>query len=372
MVSTTKKVEPKVFTSLQFGRAIAALIVLLRHCATTMAEPKYWNHSWLRYVHFGHSGVEIFFVLSGIVILYAHWDDLGKPARVGRYAWKRVKRIYPIYWVALAITLIPIILVSSFGKGYERQPIVILQSVLLLHLFTTKSVLGVAWTLYHEIMFYAVFACVILSRRWGGVLLSLWMAASVYAIISPVANPVLAEYISPLHLLFGIGMCAVWFMRRKTAQGVPLLVVGLLGFIACSAYDTIMLTDNVDLLNVGYGASAALMLCGGMFLEKEGRLHVPALWKLLGDASYSIYLIHLVVVSVLAKVLFSLWKHVHTPMIFSYSIIVIGAMVAGVGFHLYVEKPLLRLVNGGNLFQRERRPVNGVRPAMEQSARKAV
>ena len=61
---------------------------------------------------FGHAGVDLFFVISGFIILFVHYDDIGRPERVGRYLGRRLSRIMPAYWVALTFTI-----VLSLGGG---------------------------------------------------------------------------------------------------------------------------------------------------------------------------------------------------------------------------------------------------------------
>ncbi|MFX8653275.1 acyltransferase family protein, partial [Acinetobacter baumannii] len=51
----------------------------------------------------GRWGVCFFFVLSGFIIAHVHWKDLGSPDRVSGFLWRRLVRIFPTYWLALAI-----------------------------------------------------------------------------------------------------------------------------------------------------------------------------------------------------------------------------------------------------------------------------
>jgi peptidoglycan/LPS O-acetylase OafA/YrhL len=341
MPPTTANTRLKVFTSLQAGRAIAAIIVVFHHCGVILNNPKYWHTSWAEYVYCGRSGVEIFFVLSGIVILYAHTRDIGNPAKLGSYLWKRTRRIYPIYWIVMLATMPVFVLIPSFGRGSERQPMVILQSILLLPLQSMNRVLPVSWTLFHEIMFYAVFSTVILNRRIGAAVVTVWIAASAYALVFPFANPVVAAYLSPLHLLFAFGMGVTLFVRRYSIPGWPIALAGLAGFIVCCVRDNQIQDDNYMPLAVAYGAFATLMLCGAMLMEQRGQLRSPAWLVLIGDASYSIYLVHFPVVSAGAKVLYPIWKHFKTPLIVPYLLLVILGMALGLVVHLLVEKPLL-------------------------------
>jgi exopolysaccharide production protein ExoZ len=335
-----------VFVSLQGARALAALIVVFFHCQVVMSLPKYWNHSLSRYFLFGHSGVEVFFVLSGIVILHAHLNDIGKPARIASFFWKRFRRIYPVYWLFLLAILPVYLLIPSFGIGYERVPIVMLQSFLLVYLSRTETILPVAWTLCHEVMFYVVFASLLLNRKLGTILISLWIAASACALLvwSP-PNLVALQYISPLHLLFGFGMVVLLLVRNISLPGWPLVLAGLAGFIACALYENHSGVEASFLLDVGYGIGAALVLCGAMFMELQGRLPIPRFLKLLGDASYAIYLAHYPAMSMLAKVFYPLWKRYPLPYIFPVVAMVATSTAIGVLIHLWIEKPVLRMLS---------------------------
>src|SRR5580698_4161777 len=104
------------YGSLQAGRGIAALMVVLFHTIIFFA-----GDSWDRYsLHLAFRtaglalGVEYFFVLSGAVILLAHRDDIGHIATVPSYLWKRFRRVYPIYWIVLTA----VVLEYALRPGY--------------------------------------------------------------------------------------------------------------------------------------------------------------------------------------------------------------------------------------------------------------
>jgi peptidoglycan/LPS O-acetylase OafA/YrhL len=318
-------------------------MVVLYHCGGLAALPKYWNRAWGQYFIWGHSGVNFFFVLSGVVILYAHWNDVGRPAALATYAVKRIRRIYPLYWIVLAVIIPVYFLIPSFGAASERNPLVIFESVVLVHFRHSESVLSVGWTLYHEVMFYALFAIVILNRRLGTILLSLWMAASTYCLVWPPANSILEIYISPLHLLFGFGICVLLFVRRTKASGMPFALIGAAGFIACCVGEG-MAGNAAPYLNLLYGLFAALALGGCMLLEQQGSLAVPGILKSLGDASYSIYLVHFPVLSLLAKIMYRGCNRLRVPVVIPFLLLAIAGVAVGVAVHHFVEKPLLQLL----------------------------
>jgi exopolysaccharide production protein ExoZ len=286
------KSERKVFASLQAGRGIAAVAVVVHHAADYFGDPRFWADSWYpRHFDFGAFGVEFFFVLSGIVILLAHWKDQGEVNSFRSYAVRRLRRIYPVYWIVLAAAITTLQFKPMLGAGFERDGWVILSSILLVHLGSLETIIHVAWTLFHEMMFYVLFSAVILSRIFGYSLLGLWFAASALMLVIPFGGPFLQEYLSPLHLLFVLGMLIAVLIRRE------------------------------------------VRLQAGLFL---------AWMNFLGDASYSIYLVHFPLLSLTARVCFLFSQRVTIPVWALLTLQVLFAVAAGISFHLGIEKPLLR------------------------------
>ena len=88
------------YGTLQSCRAFAAVLVVLFHLGGTIALPKYFGiDGFAAPFAFGHAGVDLFFVLSGYIIVTVHWQDFGKPDRLIGYLKKRAARIYPVYWL---------------------------------------------------------------------------------------------------------------------------------------------------------------------------------------------------------------------------------------------------------------------------------
>jgi exopolysaccharide production protein ExoZ len=332
----------KVFQSLQAGRGLAALMVIFYHCEGIISLSKYWHFS-RHYFRFGASGVDFFFVLSGIVIFHAHQHDVGRPGKLREYAWKRFRRIYPIYWVVLLAMLPLYFALPSFGNGFEREPSAILQSFLLMPFSRIETIIPVAWTLYHEVMFYVVFSYLLVSRRLGVTVLTLWFSASVLALLFPPHNALVATYFSPLHLLFGIGLLIPMALHRVTFSGLPLAIAGVAGFVACCVLQDLGRPGTPN-LSLAFGGFSALTMMGLMLLEKTTRLQFPKFLIFLGDASYSIYLVHYIALSASAKIVYRTLLHHPVPMAVPFTVMAITALGFGIAVHLFVEKPLLRLL----------------------------
>lgn len=164
-----------VIQSLQVFRGFAALAVVAHHAViSTDAFVGVVPPHVASILGKGHLGVDFFFVLSGFIIMYAHMGDSRSALAVRRYTFKRLIRIFPPY-LPLSIGMIALYAVlpgfsASGGRDFS------LMSSLLLLPADRPPALSVAWTLVHEMQFYAVFLLFFLSRRllvaalllWGG------------------------------------------------------------------------------------------------------------------------------------------------------------------------------------------------------------
>lgn len=337
--------RPK-YLSLQAGRAVAAIMVVIYHAGHFIADPLRWNRPAIfGYCTGGALGVEAFFVLSGIVILSAHWWDIGRPSTVFSYLWKRFRRIYPIYWFALVVTLLSQIHTNDPQYAYQRRPLAVLSAVLLVNI-RPESIIAVAWTLHHELMFYLVFSATLVRRTLGSALLGLWFAMSLFHLSAPINS---LSMFSPLHLLFAMGMLGAWLLKRGT---VP-LPWALLGF------GSVGLVSIIVAMGLGYAlpgtpllAGFASLLCfiGASRLELQGGIRIAGWVAFLGDASYSIYLIHFGVLSKLSGLFFRWNTHASLPILFWMCLMAVCGVAAGCLMHIAVERPLLHWLS-------QRRPV---------------
>ena len=316
--------------SLQAGRAIAALSVVLLHVAYyfSMYEK---NPLYLRVFHFGHYGVSFFFVLSGIVILLAHWKDIGQPRAWKTYAWKRFRRIYPIYWCVLAMILLTI----PFDPNLPRSFWAITSSILLVHIRSFDSVLVLGWTLFCEITFYGVFSLIILNRRIGLATLAAWLAGCVWYAFHLHYHNWLVFYLLPLQVLFAFGMFVALAHKHNWIRYEPwLLAIGglILAWILYRAWSRPFFFDDV-----WSGIGCAFIVAALIGWEQRDRLHVPASLLFLGDASYSIYLMHLPVLAFITRR--SLRLHIPLPFLFLLDALI--ATAAGIALYLAAERPIL-------------------------------
>jgi exopolysaccharide production protein ExoZ len=108
--------------------------------------------------------VDIFFVLSGFIMVYTCWPLFGSPSACLGFFRSRVLSIYPLHLVCLAVLLSVWFLVIGY-RSLSFDSIDLLSSIFLLPF--GRQIHGVTWTLVHEMIFYALFAVFLLisSRR---------------------------------------------------------------------------------------------------------------------------------------------------------------------------------------------------------------
>ena len=339
----------------QVCRGIAALLVLLFHDAITYFPLYSGAYDRGRIdgrtpFDFGHAGVDFFFVLSGFIILWAHWSDLGRPARLGRYAWRRFVRIYPTLWIALAFILPIYFLRPDMGGGYERDLSVIVKS-LTLWPQTHLPIIPPAWSLSHEMVFYGLFALTIVHVRAGILAFALWFGVIVAVAVFGSGFPL--SFIGHAHnLQFFLGLGAALYLRRYRTP-MPWLIAGLGAalFVGTGMVETyypdparIGLSFAGLTAKLAYGLGSMLILLGVVEIERTRRLAVPALLVLLGEASYSVYLLHNALLSAAARTLRAIGLNEIVAGWPAFVLLALIATAGGVAFHLIFERPILKVL----------------------------
>lgn len=335
----------KKLRSLETVRAVAALLVVFYHVNVIFTQ-RAGAAAFGGAFDYGLRGVDLFFVLSGFIICHVHAGDIGKPRALGAYLFNRVTRLYPA--VVIITTCAMFIYLYGFGGGEKAgklQTWNIVASYTLLPQFG-DPLLNVTWTLKYEVFFYAMFALLIVNRRLGLVLMILWQLLVALAALSVVKVPGLAGfYLKPFCLEFGVGMlCAASvglaarrpLLQNSAAQWVILLSgVGL--FIAgmTAGHDA-----GRSVLYCGIGSG--LIITGLVLLEDHTRIRVPWLLTRIGGASYSVYLVHFSVITLIAALLVRVhWSAFSDPL---FALVALIAVAAGIAFDGWVDQPIQRIL----------------------------
>jgi len=338
--------ERATITSLQACRAVAALIVVLRHTsigifAFPSGLPKYFESRPFGHLFdFGLAGVDFFFVLSGFIMMHANRDALGNPRQLPSYLWKRFTRIYLPYWLVLLFILPVYFIVPRFGNGHEREPWTIVTSVFLLPHADPYFVLGVAWTLVYEVFFYLLFALLIVERRLGLVVLSVWIGLILTQFhVATFPWSFLANYIN-LRFVAGIGAALVVERFRLPVPRL-LAVLGTVLFVGTGTLDTYAGPLPYYQQAIGYTLGSVLTIAGLVQAERAGTIFMPRWLSFLGDASYAIYLVHFPALSVLAKLARTMRLDAILPGAALFLLLALGAVAVSCSFYQWVERPVL-------------------------------
>jgi exopolysaccharide production protein ExoZ len=195
------------------------------------------------------------------------------------------------------------------------------------------------WTLCYEMMFYLVFTLVLfLSERWRfGVLVGALVAIVAMHFVLPAGyaqaftDPVVIEFAA------GVVVGSLWLRGARLPLGVALAMVGA-GFLLLAAGP---LFDAGLPRALRWGLPAALIVAGAVFAERARPFKPAALPTFLGDASYSIYLWH-VVVGVLAT---GVVLRIGIPSALQPATILVATVALSAMLYLIVEKPLIGLLH---------------------------
>lgn len=299
--------------SLQGLRGAAVLGVVLFHMASV--EAKYSGGDLLlpALVNFFQLGVDLFFVISGFVMVIVTRGRFQNAVQTRRFVFNRLSRIYPNYWLYFFITLgvtlaMPGVVNTSHGSSN------LLMSFLLLPNDRVLLVM-VAWSLVFELWFYLVFTGLLFFReKHLPVLLALWAIGLVA--FNGLANwqdfnPALKIMLHPYALEFIAGSALALFFYSKHSAKVPtawvwttLLIALLAGFPLIYGYKLFFAEGLVRMLSVGlvFGAVVGSLA----LLERRKLIRVPVFLVFTGDMSYTIYLSHLLVLGVIGH----LWQRI--------------------------------------------------------------
>jgi peptidoglycan/LPS O-acetylase OafA/YrhL len=216
--------------SLDGLRLLAALMVCLYHfagrggtvAASWHQSPGLLFPSLSRAAVYGCLGVQFFFVISGFVICMSSWGRT-----LGDFFRSRVARLYPAYWAALFLVTAAALVLPDVLR--PPRPDEFLVNLTMLQQPTgVPRVLGVCWTLWVEVRFYALFALLVVRRgvtyRRVVVFCCLWTLACAVARVAD--TPLTDELVMPDDAPFFIGGLALYLIHR---YGSDLLLWGIAG-----------------------------------------------------------------------------------------------------------------------------------------------
>ena len=339
---------------LEACRAVAALLIVLFH-ATQLFNEKFNQNFLFGLFRFGSSGVDFFFVLSGFILFLSQSHNIGNNTQWQPFIFKRLTRIYPVYWLINFIVILIYFLIPTFGRGYERNLDVIIKSLLLIPQ-GNAPILVVAWFLSHIIFFYLLFTLLIaLNSQFLTFILTTWLGMTViFTAISIGGFTIFQDNIfvrflfSHYNLEFVGGCAAAYFLKRRSISRKNALNIFYAGIVL---FFTFGLLQNYSLINDNqhltkyyglftYFIASLMIVIGGASINFDTQSKLKPLLLSVGAGSYVIYLIHYPVLSALVKVI--TLTRINDYFIQSIAMVIacVIAVLTGYIFHAYVERKL--------------------------------
>jgi exopolysaccharide production protein ExoZ len=325
--------------SVEALRAVAAGAVVVHHALFMLVHNA--GYSFVVWES-GAAGVDLFFCISGFVMTYAHAGDFQTPHASRSFLLRRLIRIAPLYWLVTTFVVAGLWFVPQLFPNLRFDWLNVILSYAFLLSRTSNgditTVVSVGWTLCFEAYFYVIFAILLnWPRRYF-----LFVAAVIFAsgILLGLAGlpipPPATVAVRPLliEFLFGvvIGLVSLKGKTLPFSLSIP-LVIGSAVVLGISAP-----SDDWRRLAM-WGLPCAMILAAGLSWERYG-MRVPRWLIALGASSYSLYLVHHLVISLVGKV-WSVFRLSYIPPVVPGVVAFVAALVVAHVIYLWVERPLI-------------------------------
>jgi peptidoglycan/LPS O-acetylase OafA/YrhL len=328
-------------------RAVAALLVVAYHAVDqwTTHMPgypigDYWPN--------GSAGVDVFFVISGLVMTISAQRNAGRPHPARTFSKDRIIRIVPLYWIITALKIAAVVALPALASRTTLDPFYVLGSFALLPVRDAtgviRPVLPVGWTLTYEMLFYILVATALMIRTpLTRVCVPVLVVFAVLAFAIPAggfANTIVLEF------LFGIAIGSA-IPRLQSLSPVIGGTVGLVAFVLL----LVIPVESGLLRPLTWGLPAACIVAAAVSTERSIRQRLPRWLLAAGNASYATYLTHGFVVPAVfilcARSIHLDWAGLGVSIIVS----LVVSLIVGQVVHHIIEQPLL-------LRLRTRRPIS--------------
>jgi exopolysaccharide production protein ExoZ len=333
----TRPVGGRKYLGLQILRFTAAFMVLITH-STFYASERLDKHFpvWEK----GASGVGLFFVLSGFVMIYSSVKLFDNRDGWKIFAERRIVRIVPIYWIATSFKVIALFLTAGYILHSQFRVGNTIESYLFLPAYNSEGdiapVLGVGWTLNFEMFFYFLFSLSLFFRvnvyKFVGAILAL---LAVGAFFRQPNWPAASFYLDTrvLQFFFGMLIAKVCLTGKHIPKylAILLLVLGFIGLLG-------PWPPLAQLHGLQFEFAAALIVYSIASLE-DSLTRIPWIVLYGADASYAIYLFHPFLAPAVPVAFLKL--HIANPWLCVVCSVILG-LVGGCLIHQFVEAPITK------------------------------
>jgi exopolysaccharide production protein ExoZ len=348
--ATSLSVQPatlrSTLSSIQWLRAIAAIMVAMHHAI-------YYSDSLNHQIGgrelgglFSLSfGIHIFFVVSGFIMIHTT-HNFGEAGAWRAFLARRLVRIIPLYWLLTTVMVVGLIVSPHSLEIATDKFKYILGSYFFIPVLRTdgdlRPILGQGWTLDYEMFFYIAFAfAVLLPRRWAVASLTLGFVALAWAGRNlDISTPVMFTWTDGMILEFLVGVY-VGLAYEKLAYEKNVRLPGWVAWLAIVAGLGLGVMDYPGPTLIVAGIPAALVVGGFVLGPRIKDTFATGLLSRVGDASYSLYLTHAIVL----KLVYQAWiagigERLPVSVFFVSSMV--AALSAGLLIYYVVERPMTK------------------------------
>ncbi len=343
----TLKPANSTYFSIQALRVVAALLVVVNHAMCSwrdriVVQPQVpvWQNA--------QAGVDIFFVISGFVMAVSTPGLEGAVYKGWIFFRRRLIRIVPLYWIFTTLKLVRL----KFGPAFAHQTAASTWYIVASYLFipagdnrgNAQPLLAVGWTLSFEMMFYVFFAIALaLDLAPQAFLVPALGAVAVIGCFDHPTWPAFTALASPLVLEFLLGVA---LGNLALQQRVPNKLVSTLLLVGGFAVILTIQVPSPTARALVWGLPAAAIVLGAVGLERQAVKILPAWLLEAGNASYSIYLAHLFLLTPIRAVLMHLGRTGTSALVEMIVLSIVLNLFVGEIVHRLIEVPCMTLFRG--------------------------
>jgi exopolysaccharide production protein ExoZ len=345
--------------SVQYLRASAIAFVVGYHASDNLGavSPHY------DFLEFGQYGVDLFFVISGFIIMVTTTSESSPTIYIAKRLW----RIVPLYWLVTLVYVCILLLAPDLLRSGVLDFGYIVKSFLFIPSYDPQfqnliwPLVVPGWSLNYEMYFYALFSISLLAAKYR------WCAASAILLlligfgqIINTSDPIVITYTNTLLVEFVFGIIAGAVFLNSNAAATKLLSLAFL-FIAITA--AVCVSHGIAVWRgILCGSTSGAILSLLLAFERSGTNFSNVILIAIGDASYSIYLTHAAFISLLRRIADSLQINEanSAEMIAALVVALVGSSLVGWLIFVHFER---RVMSWGSIFfRRKLTGINDVAP----------
>lgn len=333
-------------------RGMTCVLIVFYHVSVNMIDI-FKRDFFANWFLFANGGVDIFFVLSGFVITYTTAKGSGNSKKILPFLQRRFVRIFPPYWIIIGLFLLAQLLLPSF---YNTHYVFTLNNILPTFLLLPghRMVNGVSWTLSYELFFYLLFSLAFLLPNKKVAFVFAMLYALFLIVIGMLgynfenAGPWVTLLTNPMNVDFLMGVLAAALIPNISSRlSLPLIILGCVLFLLSA----ILGDNNYQLISgpfnrvLVFGMPSFLIIAGVVKFELSKKIVVHNIFVLLGEASYSTYLLHLPIIVAFMRVVARF--NIHNIFVLDgfFLLMICGIFWGSILFFKCIERPVTNKLN---------------------------